>query len=146
MVRILADNIHSYVFLYKIRYVNKVIINEVKLCNYYSTASPISAVSIYSPVENATAGNPYTIMCYVHTSQRVNRTIIKIDWTGPDDSIANSSRIAVYLNASNSTTFISTLHLLRINEDDVGLYTCNASIIGTNTSITRSFEIDTIKS
>ena len=100
---------------------------------------------MYSPLTNATAGSPYTIMCHVHTSQKVNDAIMKIDWTGPDRSIANSSRIAVFLNASNSTTFISALHFLHVSEDDAGLYICNASIIGTNTSMVRSFKLHVIK-
>ena len=104
-------------------------------------------ISIYSPVNNATAGNPYSIMCHVHTSQKVNDNVVKIGWTGPNGSIVNDTRIIINLNASdNSTTYISTLQFLNISENDAGLYICNASIIGANTSIARSFELDKINS
>ena len=87
-------------------------------------------------------------MCHVHTSEKVNDTIVKIDWTGPDGSIANNdSRITAYLNVSdNSTTYISTLQFFNISQDDAGLYICNASITGANISITKSFELYKINS
>ena len=104
-------------------------------------------ISMYSPVNNATTGDPYSIMCHVNTSEKVNDSIVKIDWTGPDGSIANDSRIKDYLNVSdNSTTYISTLKFLSVIEEDAGLYTCNASIAGANISITRTFELDKINS
>lgn len=104
-------------------------------------------ISMYGSLNNATTGNPYSIMCHVNTSEKVNDSIVKIDWTGPNGSIVNNSRINDYLNVSNnSTTYISTLQFLNISEEDAGLYICNASIAGANISTTRSFELDEINS
>lgn len=92
-----------------------------------------------------TVGEPYRIQCSVNTSEKMNNTIIKIDWSGPDDSIANNRRIIIHPTVSDDGIIHnSTLLFSYVSQNDAGLFTCNVTILGT--TLSQTFQLDNIMS
>ena len=107
--------------------------------------APNSAIFKQSSPVNATVGKPYWILCSVNTSEKVNSSIIKIDWNGPDGSIANDSRITINSTVSDDGIIHnSTLQFLYLSQNDTGAFTCNVTIV--DTTISEMFLLDNITS
>ena len=108
------------------------------------TAPSLEILKQSSPV-SATVGKPYWIQCSVSTSEKVNSRIVKIDWSGPDGSITNDSRITVHPTLSDDgIVHNSTLEFLYLSQNDTGAFTCNVTILDTNVS--ETFLLDNITS
>lgn len=106
---------------------------------------PKSTILVESSTDNITMGKPYEIQCSIHTSEKINESIVKIDWTGPDGLIVNDSRITIHSTISdNGTIHYSTLQFLYLIKDDIGIFTCNVTILDTNLS--QTFQLDSISS
>ena len=91
-------------------------------------------------------GKPYQIQCNVSTSEKINTSILKIHWSGPDGSIVtNDSRISIHPTVSDDgIVHNSTLQFLYLSQNDTGAYTCYATILDTNVS--ETFPLDNVTS
>ena len=70
---------------------------------------------------------------------------MKIDWSGPDGSITNDSRMIIHPTVSDDGIIHnSTLQFLYLNQNDTGSYTCNVRIL--DTTISQMFQLDNIAS
>ena len=94
---------------------------------------------------SATVGEPYWIHCVISTSEKVNSSIVKIDWRGPNGPIVNSSRIIARPTISNDgIIYNSSLQFLYISQNDTGVFTCNVAILDNNAS--QVFQLDNLTS
>ena len=94
---------------------------------------------------SATVGKPYQILCSVHTSEKINSSVVKIDWNGPDGFTTNDSRITIHPNVSDDGIIhYSTLRFLYLSQNDTGAFTCNMTIL--DTTISQMFQLDNITS
>ena len=85
--------------------------------------------------EKAIISKPYWIHCIVTTSEKVNSSIVKIDWRGPDGSIINNSRITIKPTVSdNGIMHNSSLQFLNISQNDIGTFICDVTILDTHKS------------
>ena len=92
-------------------------------------------------------GQPFSIQCSIEMSERVNSIIVKIDWTGPNGSITNDSRITINSTTSNNGTIHnSTLQFLYLSQNDSGSFTCSVTITGTNYNVSQTYQLDNITS
>jgi len=106
---------------------------------------PQSTILVQSSADDITMGKSYVIQCNVHTSEKVNESIVKINWTGPDGFITNDSRIAIHSAISDDGTIhYSFLQFLYLIEDDIGMYTCNVTIL--DTKLSDTFQLISIPS
>ena len=97
-----------------------------------------------SPV-SATVGRPYWILCSIHTSEKVNSDIVKIDWNGPDGFTTNDSRITIHPTLSDDGIIHnSTLQFLYLSQNDTGAFTCIVTIL--DTTLSQMFQLDNIAS
>ena len=107
--------------------------------------APNSGIFKQSSPVNATVGKPYWIQCNVNTSEKVNSSIVKIDWNGPDGSIANDSRITIHPTVSDDGIIHnSTLRFLYLSQNDTGAFTCNVTIL--DTTLSQMLKLDNIAS
>ena len=98
-----------------------------------------------SSTVSATVGKPYWIQCSVSTSEKTDSSIVKIDWSGPDGSIGNDSRITIHPTISDDGIIHnSTLQFLYLSQNDTGAFTCNVTILDAN--ISGAFQLDNITS
>ena len=110
----------------------------------FSTA-PSLLISNQNSLVNATVGKPYQIQCNVSTSEKINTSILKIHWSGPQGSIANDSRISIHPTVSDDgIVYNSTLQFLYLSQNDIGAFTCYATILDTNVS--KTFPLDDVTS
>ena len=95
---------------------------------------------------SATLGQPYSIQCSIQMSEQVDSSIVKIDWSGPNGSITNDSRINIHSTISNSgIIYNSTLEFLYLSQNDSGRsFTCSVAILDTNLS--QTYQLDSITS
>ena len=95
-----------------------------------------------------TMGKPYSIQCNVHMSEKVESSIIKIDWSGPNGSIITSdSRINIHSTVSiDGIIHNSTLQFLYLSQSDNGSFVCNVTLVDTTLSLTQTFELENITS
>ena len=109
------------------------------------SAAPNSTIFKKSSPVSATVGKPYWIQCSVHTSEKVNSSVVKIDWSGPDGSITNDSRISIHPTLSDDgIVHNSTLQFVYLSQNDNGTFTCNVTILDTN--ISEAFQLNKITS
>ena len=112
---------------------------------YVTSTAPNSTILKQSSPVSATVGKPYWIQCSVNTSEKVNSRIVKINWSGPDGSITNDSRITVHPTVSDDgIVHNSTLEFLYLSQNDTGAFTCNMILL--DTSISETFQLDKITS
>ena len=97
-------------------------------------------------VANATVGKPYWIQCSACMSEKIHSSIVKIDWSGPDGSVTNDSRVTIHPTVSDDgIMYNSSLQFLYLNQNDTGVFTCNVTILDTTTS-EAVFQLDNITS
>lgn len=90
-------------------------------------------------------GKPYMMQCSVYTSEKINNTMIKINWIGPDGFIRNTSRIVIHPTVSDDDIIHnSTLQFLYLRQNDIGPFTCNVTIL--NITLSQTFQLDNITS
>ena len=111
------------------------------------STAPSLSISKQNSLVNATVDKPYQIWCNVSTSEKINTSILKVDWSGPDGSITNDSRISIHPTLSDDgIVHNSTLQFLYLNRNDTGAFTCNVTILYTNVSEILIFPLDNITS
>ena len=97
-------------------------------------------------MKHLTVGDAYEIHCNVNTNKAINSTILNITWIRPNnESVVTDSRINV-TTISNGTNHISILQFLYLREEDEGLYSCNVTVLQSNTVDSDSFELKEILS
>ena len=79
---------------------------------------------------SVTTGKPYSIQCSVEMSEKVDSSIVKIDWSGPHGSITNESRVIIHptVVSNDSIIYTSTLQFLYLNHSDNGSFICNVTV------------------
>ena len=114
------------------------------MCSF--SAAPISGIFMKGSAGSVTVGKPYSIKCSVEMSEKVDSSIIKIDWSGPDGSfITNDSRINIHPTVSaDGIIHNSTLQFLYLSQNDSGLFVCNVTLV--DTTLSQTFELENITS
>jgi len=108
-------------------------------------AAPKPTILVQNFADDVLLGKPYEIQCNVRTSEKVNGSIVKINWTGPDGFITNDSRIAIHSAISDDgTNHYSFLQFSYLIEDDIGMYTCNVTIL--DIKLSQTFQLVSISS
>ena len=111
------------------------------------STAPNLLISNQNSLVNATVGKPYQIQCNVSTSEKINTSILKIHWSGPNGSITNDNRISIHPTVSDDgIVHNSTLQFLYLDQNDTGAFVCNVTILYTNVSETLIFPLDNITS
>ena len=96
-------------------------------------------------------GSPQILMCTVNTVHGVEFSSVIIEWTGPEGSYANNSRVIIEMDEidipmdgtpSLHNTYNSTLQFTYLMEGDAGIYTCGVMIL--ETSNMQTVEIESI--
>ena len=114
-------------------------------CAFAFYTVPNLTISMQGSTGSATVGQRYSIECSIQISGKVDSSIVKINWTGPNGSITNDSGINIYSSTSNDgITHNSTLQFLRLSQNDSGSFNCSVTIL----DITRqeSYQLDNITS
>ena len=95
---------------------------------------------------SVTVGKPYSIQCSVEMSEKVDSSIIKIDWSGPDGYIiTNDSRINIHPTVSvDGIIHNSTLQFLYLSQNDSGSFVCNVTLV--DTTLSQTFKLENITS
>ena len=95
-----------------------------------------------SSPDKATISKPFWIHCIVNTSEKINSSIVKIDWRGPDGSIVNDNRITIEPTVSNDGIIHnSSLQFLYISQNDTGTFTCGVKIFDTHNYSSETFQL-----
>ena len=84
-------------------------------------------------------GSSQVLMCTVSTVHGVEFSSVIIEWTGPEGSYTNNSRVTIEMDEdlhTNGTpsvynTYNSTLQFTYLMEGDEGIYTCSVTILDT---------------
>ena len=83
-------------------------------------------------------GSPQALTCTVSTVDGVESNLVTISWIGPEGYYTNNSSINIKIEwmehqiEENSINYYSsTLHFSYLKERDVGIYTCNVTILDT---------------
>ena len=106
---------------------------------------PNSTITMEGSTESATLGQPYSIQCSIEMSEQVDSSIVNIDWSGPNGSIANDSRIYIHsIISDNGTIYNSTLQFLYLSQNDSGSFTCSMTIL--DTTLSQTYQLDNITS
>ena len=93
-------------------------------------------------------GSPQVLMCTVNTVDGVESNLVTINWTGPEGSYTNDSRITTEMDrrelqiSETHNTYNSTLQFAYLMEGDEGMYTCGVTIL--DTSNFQKAEINTL--
>ena len=114
------------------------------MCSF--SAAPISGIFMKGSAGNMTMGKPYSIQCSIEMSERVDSSIIKIDWSDPDGSIiTNDNRINIHPTVSvDGIIHNSTLQFLYLSQNDSGSFVCNVTLV--DTTLSQIFELENITS
>ena len=106
---------------------------------------PNSTITMQGSTGSVTLGQPYTIQCSIEMSEQVDSSIVKIDWSGPNGSITNDSRVNIHSTISNNGIIHnSTLRFLYLSQNDSGSFTCSVTILDTNLS--QTYQLDNMMS
>ena len=96
-------------------------------------------------IGSATVGQRYSIECNIQISGKVDSSIVKIDWTGPNGPITNDSGINIYSSSSNDgITHNSALQFLCLSQNDSGSFNCSVTILGITQL--QTYQLDNITS
>ena len=93
----------------------------------------------------ATVGQPYSIECSIQMSEKVDSSIVKIDWSGPNGSITDDDRINIHSTVSNDGIIHnSTLQFTYLRQNDSGSFTCGVTIL--DTYLSQTYQLDSFAS
>ena len=93
-------------------------------------------------------GSPQVLICTVNTVDGVESNLVTINWTGPEGSFTNDSRIIAKMDkrelqiSETHNKHNSTLEFAYLMEEDEGMYTCSVTIL--DTSNFQKAEIETL--
>ena len=99
-------------------------------------------------------GSPQVLMCTVNTVHGVEFSSVIIEWTGPEGTYANNSRVIIETDEIDipmdgtpllHNTYNSTLQFTYLMEGYAGTYTCGVTILDTFNMQTVEIEFVTSK-
>ena len=92
---------------------------------------PTIFISPSGPIQGAMVGSPQDISCTAITPTLLD---VVFNWTGPNGSIVDDSRVTISQTVVNGDNYTSVLQFAYLMEGDEGNYTCVVSLLSVNNS------------
>ena len=99
---------------------------------FHCYAAPTPYYDITNSSANPSLGDSYEIQCTAYTDEMINPNNVTVNWTGPNATITNNSRLTITPTTSDGTSHTSTLQFSYLSEDDEGEYNCSLVVFGIN--------------